>query len=274
MVVLRQFLYRDDELIKEFLAQIEGGIFDEDTRKTSASDTRGRSGGIHAGPVKGGVERDREDSTESEMVVRQTGASEFERLYNSLDSTEAIQFLESCDDEIWNQIRRGEILEIEAIIRPAGLEKVAEMFGMFADLLPLAELTGADVDLDEEQIQTMQLVKQLGNLKDGATVDVVAELAGARKYQFGCSLQTSALRVDADILQGESTLIGKMQRKLKKGETHLLGNLFGGLEQILDKKSKKELADIFNAPEAKQLGLANPRLSYPAAIITPIAIYR
>lgn len=274
---LRQFMYRDSSLIREFLAQIEGGVFDEDTQTSRSEGKKGGQAGAKAGPVSGHFERGSSQSEESERIIRQTAASEFERLYASLESLAegGFQFLDNIDHEIWAQLRRGEIVEVEAVIRPTGLSKVAELFETFESLMPIAEAAGVDSgDLDQDAMSIMQFIKQLTKMGPSESLSVIASLASAPQFQFACTLRLDQLLTDPDALEGEATVFGKIQRKLRPGETTLVGNIFAGLENVLDAPSKDELAKVFDDPAISSFGLANPQISHPAAVLTTIAIYR
>ena len=272
---LRHFMHRDGALIQEFLAQLEGGVFQEDTQTTRSEGKSGGGATAKAGPLGGHLERGSTRSEESERVVRQTGASEFERLYSMLESTtDGLQFLDNIDEGIWESLSRGEIVEIEANLRPTGLGKVAELFSVFEDVLPIAEAAGVDTgEIDPEAKNIMQFIKQLTKMSSDS-VSVIANLVSAPRFQFALDLRRDHVLTDPDLLEGEATVLGKIHRKLRPGETELVGNICAGLESILDAPSKDELADVFDDPRIATVGLANPKISYPAAILTTIAIYR
>jgi general stress protein YciG len=172
---IEAFMYRDEGLIREFLAQLEGGVFDEDTQTDRSEGRKGGGASAKAGPVSGHLERGSAQAEETERIVRQTGASEFERLYSRLESLDqGFQFLDNIDDVIWHQLGRGEIVELEANIRPTGLSKVAELFGTFEDLLPFAEAAGVERgELDAETMKVMQFIKQLAKLGSDESISVM-----------------------------------------------------------------------------------------------------
>jgi hypothetical protein len=152
MATLRQLLYCDTDLIRQFLAQLEGGIFDEEHQAERTGGRTGVGGEVKAGPLGGRADRGREESQEVERVVCQTEASEFDRLYRSLSQQGNIQFLENIDDAIWDQLQRREIVEVEAVIRPAGLEKISELFIKFQEILPLIDAMGAEGSIQRRVI--------------------------------------------------------------------------------------------------------------------------
>ena len=59
--MLRQFLYLDDALTRQFLSQLEGGIFDEESQTLRSSSGSKLEGGVSAGVVRGGGGRNAED---------------------------------------------------------------------------------------------------------------------------------------------------------------------------------------------------------------------
>jgi hypothetical protein len=103
---------------------------------------------------------------------------------------------------------------------------------------------------------------------------MIASLASATRFKFATALRTKYLVGDLDLLEGESTVLGKIQRKLNRGEKQLVASLFGGLEELLPEAQLEEFIQSMESPVVRQLGLESPLLEYPAAILTPIAIYR
>lgn len=273
MTVLRQFLYRDGDQIREFLSQVEGGLFDEESRTEHVGGNSALKGGAKAGPVALGGQRGSERSEQVERVVRQTEASEFDRLYAGLEAQGGFQYLDAIDEGIWDQLRRGELLEIEAIVQPAGFDRIVELMGMAQQFMPMMDALGAD-GVDPETRKLIESVSQLNEAGRPETFTVVASLAGAPAFKFACTLRGRYVLADLELLAGESTVLGKIQRKLRPGEQHLVASVFGGLEDIMSDEDQREMVEALLGPEVRQLGLASPLLEHPAAILTPIAIYR
>lgn len=78
--VLRQFLYRDDGLVRDFLAQIEGGTSTAEKMTRTARRRTGAKGrvGVPFADLGGELGSDTEEVTERN--VEQTAASDFQRL--------------------------------------------------------------------------------------------------------------------------------------------------------------------------------------------------
>jgi hypothetical protein len=81
MVVLREFLYRSDDLVSQFLEQLEGGEFDEQRITDQSSRSSGLGASVTAGPLSASGDKRTGESSESELTMRQTPASRFNRLH-------------------------------------------------------------------------------------------------------------------------------------------------------------------------------------------------
>jgi hypothetical protein len=274
--MLRQFLYRDDILIREFLAQAEGGIVDQDEVRERADKGHSVGGQAGASMAKVSAQRSKGRSEESARVVKQTGASEFDRLYRTLESSGDVQYLDAIDDGIWEQLSRGEIIEAEVVVRQTGLAKITDLFSQLTEILPAVNAASDDVqEFDDSTRAIVGVLQALNSMSARSEMaPVVASLASVPEYKFASDLRLGSVTGSLDTLEGEVTLCAKLQRKLKKDEKYMMPAVFGGLEQLMDEDARDQLATMFADPAVINVGIASPRLSYPAAIVTPIAIYR
>lgn len=136
-----------------------------------------------------------------------------------LEQENSLQFLEVLDGEIWAQIRRGEILEIEADISVSSLTKFAEIGQSLQAIAKVAELAGEPLELGADAEQGIEMITAF-NKMGSSKIPIVAVAAGAVDYRFIAALEPSKGRVDLDELEGESTFVAKVQRKLRDGETY------------------------------------------------------
>jgi hypothetical protein len=266
-MILRRFLYLDAELTGEFLAQLEGGRFSEEELSTRGQSSRDLGGGLGTHGISARAAKGSSSEEEASRTVTQTPESEFARLAELLEENDALQFLEALDEQIWSQIRRGEILEIEADIAVSSLQKIGELAGAFGDLQKLAELAGEDLQVDDETVAGLGLMTALGSFSQ--KVPITARAAGAPDFKFIASLEPSKLRAEISELEGESTLIAKVQRKLKNNEKHTVFDSIPGLGAIPKSQRAEMFADLENSAEFPDVVIPAP-----AAIVTPIAIYR
>lgn len=262
-VLLRDFLYLDERLMSNYLAQLEGGTCDEEAHSHTAA--RDRSGAVsgNLGAVGGQLGRSSSGEQTTTRTVRQTPEAAYRRLEALLDEQDGVQWLEAFDDAIWRQLRRGELLAVESRTEVPSIYQATEMAAGVAPLMGVMRSVGETISDEDEQV--IEGMTQLGQmLKE---VVVVAHAAGAPKYKFICSLVRDAMRQDVASLSGnDAVVVGSIQRILKSGERHsLLDTLgIGGMPRAERRQMEREL----------KKDLPDSVVTAPAAVLTPLAIYR
>jgi hypothetical protein len=219
--VLRRFLYLDFELTLEFLAQVDRGIFMEEEQRDVVRHDKKIGGDLSAavGGVGLGAQAGKGSSGEAEATrtMIQTPESTFGRLYDVLTSTSDIQWLEALDDGIWEQLHRGEIVEVESVVSASSVTKFATLAEQITPLMEAMEIFGESVD--NETREAFAGMRSLGELF-GTKIPIVARAAGAQKFKFIANLEADKVRVGLDELEGEATLLAKIQRKLVASDKH------------------------------------------------------
>jgi hypothetical protein len=260
--ILRNFLYLDDRLTSQYLAQLEGGTYVEEAQSLTDARNRGAEagagfGGLNARGARGG-------STEevTSRTVKQTPEGNYRRLEKLLDEQEGVQWLDAFDEEIWNALELGEALLIKGKLTVPSFVKAAAMAEGIGPLMELMEAFGETVDREAEA--AIQGMTQLGKtMKD---VSVVARAAGAPNYRFVCRLKRDYLREDLSAMDGDCTVVGTLERRLKTSEKYsLLDDLgIGGMPRAERRKLERDMKK--DMPDAV--------VSAPAAVVLPVAIYR
>jgi hypothetical protein len=264
-LALRRFLYLDDRLTNEYLGQVEGGLYDEEAQAASASVDSKRGGGVKAGPVRAEAGRTTGGEESSARTVRQTPESAFTRLSQLLEEHDAVQFLDAFDDAIWNQLRRGEVLEVEVNIQVPALVKFGQMATEMGSLIEVMSSFGEDVDA-ETQAGMEGLSGIVGLIKG---VPIIAAASGAPRFKLIAHLDEQNLRVNLDELEGEATLYCTIERRHGPSKQwSLLDSMpsLSGLPTAEKRGVARELKKV------KQL--TGSVVSPPLARVSPIAIYR
>lgn len=268
--MLRQFLYMDRDLVREFLAQLEGGIYDESRETTTAGGKRGVKANVGGGPVSAGVDRANSTQAESEAVVKQTSASEFDRLYTRLESA-GLQVYDVIDEKIDElPIRRKDIIEFDARLHVSGLQTVLDLASTFGQLLPLMESLSATPDLDPDAVQSMQALAALGTVN--RSIPIIATVPGECSLRIALELKADG--VQTDDWNTEATLILKVQRLLRPGDRHVVGDPFGGLMKMLPETQRHQLLASLKSEELSGLGVGEAEIAYPGIVGTAIGIFR
>ena len=260
---LRRFLYLDGDLTDNFLSQTGADIFEEEALTEESESSRSVTAGLRAGPAQAGAGGGKGRKTTSSRTVKQTAESSFTRLAGVLEDNGAVQYLEALDDDIWNDMRRGEVVEAECNIAVPLLLQ----FGLLVASAPVSDIAkafGTTVDADTEKT-IQQIGTLIGMLK---VLPVMCELAASPKYKFVAPINPAALRVALDDLSGEATVFATIEKKIKGRETWNLLDAFG-LGRL-----PRDTRRNFEREVGKAEALRDFKVSAPAALLSPVAIYR
>lgn len=269
--VLRQFLYRDDGLVRDFLAQLEGGISRQQRKSRRVSNEAGLSGGLNAGVAQLKAKTGGESFEEDERLIEQTAASLFEGLHQQLEATKALRIVERLEQKTWTQLKRGDIMEIEVNVQVAGFRKLSGLGSEMAKFTSFMETIGSAPD--ERTSNAVAAMKALSSLDNESLIPIIASAVSAPDHKFACLLSARFVRADMDSLEGEATLLGKLQRKLTEGETHIAMPGVAGLLRASGQNADGFLK-IFDIEGASNFGLVNPRITDPGGVIVPLALFR
>ncbi len=270
-IIVREFLYLDPSLVDQFLAQVEGGLFDEEQEKHIWGGGRkvGGKGGV--GPLSAEIGLDRTAQNEAERVMRQTAESRFDRLHRRFTETGNLQPLQAVDEEIWYQLRRGELLEVEAALKLSGAANLMRLLEFANSIGPLMQVFGSSDTDAQENLAKMAQIRQVTSAN--GTIPVIAHLLDTPDFKLLCQLRTEALRVAIDELTGEATIFGKVQRLLRKDEEVPAGDLIPGMN-VLPREQRRKLERSLASQQEGQMPFGDFSVTAPAALFTPVAIYR
>jgi hypothetical protein len=268
--MLRRFLFLNHDLVGEFLAQVDLGAFEEESQRDVSRQDRkvGGEGRLSVAPASVSVSAGRGSASEAETnrVLRQTPESSFARLYEVTAATNDFQWLEAQDDEIWGDLGRGELIEVESVVTVSSLAKMGEIADSVGPLVEMMALVGENVDGETQE--ALAGLKGIGGLF-GAKLPVIARAAGAQRFKFIAQLDREYVRVELDELEGEATLFAKIQRILRPSERYTVFDSMAGLGSLPRELRRSMQKDVKNEKELPDLVV-----SAPAAVVTPIAIYR
>lgn len=260
---LREFLYLDDGLTTQYLAQLDGGEMMSEER--SESSTKLGSAGIkgNLAGVGGDLSKEKSSEASTSISIRATPEAKFAKLESTLEAADSLQYLDAFDQEIWDQLSRGELLLIEGTVEIPEIYRQLEALSSFGPLAALAEAAGEEID-DEtgEGIAMMTMMQGLVQ-----HVPVIARAAGAPKYKFVGKLKEAAVVDSLSELDGECVIVAAMKRRFKSGEKHSMMDTMG----FTNVMPKAQLREIERDMKKDMPGAV---ISGPAAHITPLAIYR
>jgi hypothetical protein len=260
-MTFRHFVYVDRDVVRDFLAQAEGGVFDQTTQVSTAARKRGIGGNVGIGPAGASASAGGDRSSSEERVVVQTAASEFERLVAALG--DELELLENLGPE--NPPKRSQLIEVDVVLTPVGMGTLLDL----VDRLPPSAIPS-----DPKAQEAIAGIQALAASGDGRLSFIAAPVDGS-PYRFGLDLRRDCCTGSTDELAGaEVTLCGKVTSVLRSGQTRLIGNDLGGVVGKLPAAKQAEYAAMFSASGADAVGVASPELQFPGAVVMPIALFR
>ena len=132
---------------------------------------------------------------------------------DTLEADGALQYLEGVDGAIWNDLRRGEAVEVECTLSVPVLVQTM----VLAHSLPLDDLAATfGTQIDAQARTVIEQIKMLGGMLNA--IPVICELSGTPKYKFVAPINPSNLRALIGELSGEATIFATIEKKLKGRE--------------------------------------------------------
>jgi len=131
-----------------------------------------------------------------------------------------------------------------------------------------------DHPVDPEVARNLELLSTIVSTSDHSHSLVIAKIAVEPRFQFRCRLETDAIRCDLEELAGEAVVVGKLGRKLAPGQSLELDDIFGGMKKYMPADKRQELDIKLGEMKLGDINVGPFSLGYPAADLTPIAIFR
>ncbi|MGA8723722.1 MAG: hypothetical protein WB565_01650 [Acidimicrobiales bacterium] len=267
-MIFRDFLYLDRPLVRTFLAQAEGGEYDETTQRQKAS---GKGGlGLKAGAAGLGAsaEKSKESAQESETVIKQVAASEFDRFYTALEDDLPVLDVASDASDI-SGLKRQQFIEVDAHLAVAGIQGLVDIATAFESTASLMETFGA-AEVDQDTVKTMQALKAFG--APDKPLPIIASVPGGLELKIALELDRqfiSTINWDTD-----ATILLKIQRFIRGNDRHIVGDPFGGLLKLMPEAERANFIDTMRSGDAAKLGIGEIEINAPAILATAVAIYR
>ncbi len=260
----RNFIFLDTVILNDYYSAIKGGLTDGQELVTTG--TKAQSGGVKVYGVGGSLETETASEVREKVVL--TDAAKFDELYKLMDEKRDIQYLDSFDKEIWMQIKRREIIEVEVTVRVPELYKTMNAVG---EIMPLVgafeQVMGQNLFKDEDEKNMINGIMAVLNMSNSEMIPLICESGSTDGLKFIVELPKSFLRMDAINLNGEMTLFGKVQKIFPDESEIEVYNMFSSLKTLIDFEKNNNNSNT----ETEQY---TEKVKGPAMKIIPLAIYR
>lgn len=278
-IELRRFLYLDDDLVTEFIAQLEEGAYDDYSYQQAAES--GLQGGGQAGVSGIGIGGSAGRSAKDEVSFTRTltPASRFAKLVRLLREGQGVEE----DPARWATLRRGAILLADAAVDLSGVTRIRYGFKDFerSDRLvgrkgtrsfaPLIRAARRLARTRQESDWTRR-ARELEEAERGA-IPVILVLPGDDRFTILSRLDQDCLRVEPTELVGPARVLVKLSRLLSQGEIVETADPFPAIPSF--NVSFREGLSSGTSDNAEVRQLIGPLvLEYPGGVATAVAIYQ
>jgi len=274
-LILRRFQYLDAGLVRQYLVQVPGGaeIATRGTRESKGQSSLGAGAGY--GPLSAKAGRDKSTSETTEFEVERSGPADFNRLHALATEQGLIQPLSAVDESIWDQLQVGELLEARVVF---ALPKIHEMLAaaeQFKGLVDVMKAMGQDLSAD--QMNTLAMIDIIGPVLRNESPTLIGSVVGSPKFRLAVPLAPAALLVDLPSIQGEATVLAAVERKTARGGFITIADLMKNMQAFMPNRAARRKGTKGTPPAANQdefMDEQELRIAHPAALVTPVAIYR
>ena len=278
---VRHFLYLDDRLVKEFVAQLEEGELDQldyQSATEGAGRTAGRLGMSFARLEATDETAEREALTYS---LRLSPPSRFQRLTRLLQEHKAL----AVDPSDLARVAAGAFAIVECDVALTGLSKLAlgfrdlersaRFFGQIPQsassqrvwfLSPLKRL--GNEFARRRQIANWRKLKRTTSAMEGDTVPIIGRSTAQHQTKVLARLRRDSLQVPIHELEGRARLLVKVVRQVVGDEVVDAADVFPGARSLTT-----AFRQGIQASDARAL-VGEMSVAAPATVVTAVAVYR
>lgn len=267
---LRNILYADTDALNNYMASIEGYVYDEATVTNNLINEKGGKAELGFSNISVGGNLSKQKEETSTITAKVTDASKLDKIIKYLEKENELKYYESIEESNWNDISRDDFLEVLVTPRFSKMEELAnaannmkqivEVFQPFMDKPVLDSKT-------EEAINGFGAISKLKNTSSSTSCVFNFE---DKKYPLVGHLNENYLKVVRDNFISQVYMLCKVQRKIEKGKSIELDEIFESMKVLaVNREQKRSMPKNLSNPKE-----IRDKINGPAFVIVPIAIYQ
>ncbi len=268
MITLRDFIYLNTPVLESYLAQLAGYSVDEQSYSVSHKDVKEAKAGVQV--VGGSVSTESANETQSKRLL--TPPAKFQSLVDILQQENQLKTLDLVDDEVWSELVRGDMVEMQVIL---GVPEFIGQLESIGDVRPLMDLVKnfgiAEVTSDQET--AVGGVNAMHGLLKGKPIPLIGKSAGSPNYKVFGDLARDFLKTGVPDLAGEATVLGKIQRIVPKGKSEEVFSLVSAVSGSAN--LSRQQRQILKSKKGKKPPASDREIVRgPALALSILAVYR
>lgn len=268
---LRNFLYLNTKVIEDYIAAIDGYTYDEESQAIATSSENALTGKGALGIASGSGSHTGKQSEEIKRSVHISDAAKFEKVHKYLrsDEEDGLKYFEFLTDTDYDGLYRDDFLEVLVTARFSKMKELTDSVMKIAELAAVFETITNQQILDKKTTESVQGFSALGQMKSGKEIACVFEFADG-KHPIVAYLDESYFRCNQDNFVGQSYLLCKIVRKIPKGQSIKLDEIFDDFKKLpLNRAQRRNMPkNMDNPAELRDV------IKGPALVVLPIAVYQ
>lgn len=268
--MLRRILYADIDALDDYISIIDGYTYEEqEVTKNTSTNKEGKAniGGKRAS-VGGSLEKSIDETVSLNAKV--TIASKLDKVIKYLKQNDDLKYYQNLDDEISKDIFRDDFLEV--LVTPR-FSKLQDILSAASNLKTMMNAIEPYVDgkiMDKKTEDAVNGLDQLSKSRNSNVLPCVFNFDDMNYPLIG-KIDKNYLKASSDQFVSQVYMLCKVQRKIEKGQSILLDELFEDVKSLpMNRVQKRKLkdTDMSNPEEFKD------KINGPGYVVIPIAIYQ
>ena len=267
---LRNFMYLNTKILEDYISVIDGFTYDEESQEIQNVNEKTLGGSAGVKIISGNGEIATKKVDEVKRSVHISDAAKFDKVFKYLqsgDEDEQVKYYEFLTEEEFNSLHRDDFLEVLVTSRFSKMKELTDSVMKVADLAKVIQIITDEEILDKKAKEAVDGFSALGQLREGKEISCVFNFEDG-KYPLVAYLDQSYFRCSEDNFVGESYLLCKIIRKVQKGQSVKLDEIFGDVKKLpLNREQRRKMPkNMDNPKEIKDV------VKGPALIVIPIAV--
>ena len=269
---IKNFMYLNTKILEDYISVIDGFTYDEESQEIQNVNEKTLGGSAGVKIISGNGEIATKKVDEVKRSVHISDAAKFDKVFKYLqsgDEDEQVKYYEFLTEEEFNSLHRDDFLEVLVTSRFSKMKELTDSVMKVADLAKVIQIITDEEILDKKAKEAVDGFSALGQLREGKEISCVFNFEDV-KYPLVAYLDQSYFRCSEDNFVGESYLLCKIIRKVQKGQSVKLDEIFGDVKKLpLNREQRRKMPkNMDNPKEIKDV------VKGPALIVIPIAVYQ
>ena len=267
---LRNFLYLNTKIINDYLSAIDGYVYNEESQSIASSTEEAMKTGGSVKFVSGEGTHIGKVTEEVTRSVQISDAAKFDKVFRYLQAEdEQIKYYEFLSEEVFGELCRDDFMEVLVTARFSKMKELTDTVKKLNELATVFQEITEQPLLDKQAKEAIAGFSALGKLQSGKAISCVFNFEDG-KFPLVAYLDEDYFKCDQGNFVGESYMVCKVLRKIQKGQSMRLDEIFDEIKKIpMNRQQRRSLPKSMDNPE-----MLRDVIKGPALVVIPIAVYQ